>query len=253
MVDTHAHLYSDKLKADLDKVLENAFSEGLTKIFMPNVDSESIEAMLALEERLPQHCFAMMGLHPCSVNQDFEKELAIVENWLQKRKFVAVGEMGIDLYWDKTYFEQQKETFRIQTQWAKKYELPIIVHTRNSMSETLELLEKLHDEKLKGIVHCFSGNLEDAKRIINLGMYLGIGGVATYKNGGLDQVLPHISLDSIVLETDCPYLAPIPHRGKRNEPAFIKFVAEKVATFMQKPLDEVIEKTSENAKKIFKV
>jgi TatD DNase family protein len=253
MVDTHAHLYSDKLKADIEKVLENAFSEGLTKIFMPNVDSESIEAMLALEERLPQQCFSMMGLHPCSVNQDFEKELAIVENWLQKRKFVAVGEMGIDLYWDKTYFEQQKEAFRIQTQWAKQYELPIIVHTRNSMSETLALLEELHDEKLKGIVHCFSGNLEDAKRIINLGMYLGIGGVATYKNGGLDQVLPYISLDSIVLETDCPYLAPIPHRGKRNEPVFIKFVAEKVATFMQKPLDEVIEKTSENAKKIFKV
>ncbi|GAB4330999.1 MAG: TatD family hydrolase [Flammeovirgaceae bacterium] len=253
MVDTHAHLYSDKLKADLDKVLENAFSEGLTKIFMPNVDSESIEAMLALEQRLPNQCFAMMGLHPCSVNQDFEKELAIVEEWLQKRKFVAVGEMGIDLYWDKTFFEQQKEAFRIQTQWAKKYDLPIVVHTRNSMAETLDLLEELHDEKLKGIVHCFSGNLDDAKRIINLGMYLGIGGVATYKNGGLERVLPNISLDSIVLETDCPYLAPVPHRGKRNEPAYIKFVAEKVATFVEKPLDEVIQKTSENAKKIFGV
>lgn len=253
MIDTHAHLYSDKLKADFDNVIESAFSVGITKIFMPNVDSRSIEAMLSVEERFPQYCFAMMGLHPCSVDKEVARELCIVEDWLAKRKFIAVGEIGIDLYWDKTFFEQQKEAFRLQTQWAKKYNLPIVVHTRNAMTETIALLEELHDEKLKGVVHCFTGNLQEAKRIIQLGMYLGIGGVVTYKNGGLEQVLPHVSLENIVLETDCPYLAPVPYRGKRNEPSYLRFVAEKVSVLMNTSVENVVRQTSQNACALFGV
>ena len=251
MIDTHAHIYSDKFKSDLDEMLKRTFQAGVHKIFMPNIDSNSIERMLAIEAQHPKSCFAMMGLHPCSVNENYEEELKIVEEWLEKREFVAIGEMGLDLYWDKTYFEQQKEAFRIQAGWAKKYHKPLVIHTRNSMAETIELLEELADDNLFGVVHCFTGNLEDAKRIIDLGFVLGIGGVATFKNGGLDKVLPDVDLKHLVLETDSPYLAPKPHRGKRNETSYIPIIAERIAELKNISVEEVSKQTDQNALKLF--
>jgi len=251
MIDTHAHIYSAKLAPDFEEMLDRTFQAGVEKIFMPNIDAASIVPMLEIEANYPDKCYAMMGLHPCHVGEDFEAQLSLVESWLKKRDFVAIGEMGLDLYWDKTYFEQQKEAFRIQANWAKEYNKPLIIHTRDSMAETIELLEELADERLFGIVHCFTGNLDDAKRIIDLNFHLGIGGVATFKNGGLDQVLPHIGLDRLVLETDSPYLAPKPHRGKRNEPSYIPIIAQKVAELTETSLEEVSAVTDKNALKLF--
>ncbi len=253
MIDTHAHIYVDKFNADRDEMLERAFSQGVSHIFMPNIDEASIESMLQLAERYPTQCFPMMGLHPCSVANNFTKDLYWVEEWLAKRPFVAVGEMGLDLYWDKTYFEQQKEAFRIQAQFAKQYDLPIVVHTRESMQETIELLEELQDGSLKGIVHCFTGTVADAARIVELGFYLGIGGVATFKKGGLDTVIPHINTKRMVLETDSPYLAPTPHRGKRNEPAYVNLVANKVAEYLSTDVETVERITDANALTIYSV
>jgi TatD DNase family protein len=251
-IDTHAHVYSDELKKDLDDVLNRARGSGIGKMFMPNIDHTSIDAMLEVEARSPD-CYSMMGLHPCSVRKDFEKELYLVEQWLSKRKFIAVGEMGTDLYWDKTFWEQQKEAFVIQVNWAKKYGLPIVIHCRESIDETIELLAPLLDKNLTGIFHCFSGNAEQAKKIVDVGFYLGIGGVATFKNGGLDSVLPTVPLDRIVLETDSPYLAPVPYRGKRNEPSYIPLIADKVAGIMKVTVDELKTATTQNALEIFKL
>lgn len=251
MTDSHAHIYSDKFKNDIDNILAKAFEQNVNKIYMPNIDHASIDGMMELEEKYKNQCFSMMGLHPCSVNKDFEKELYIVEEWLHKRPFTAVGEMGIDLYWDKTYFEQQKEAFRIQANWAKKLKLPIVIHTRNSMAETIELMEEIHDENLTGVVHCFTGNVDDANRIIALGFKLGIGGVATFKNGGLDTVLPHIDLEHLLLETDSPYLSPKPHRGKRNEPSYIPIIAQRIADLKEVDVSEVEKVTDANAAAFF--
>jgi TatD DNase family protein len=248
--DTHAHIYAKEFAADRQDMLARAEEQGVTKIYMPNVDHASIDGMMELESR-HAGCIAMMGLHPCSVKKDFERELYIVEEWLAKRKFAAVGEIGTDLYWDKSFFEQQKEAFTIQVNWAKKYNLPIVIHCRESIDETIALVEQLHDGKLKGIFHCFGGTVEQAKKIIALGFYLGIGGVATFKKGGLDTVLPEIDLAHLVLETDSPYLAPTPHRGKRNEPSYIPIIAEKIATFKKTGLVEIREATTSNALKLF--
>jgi len=219
---------------------------------MPNVDHQSIDGMLELESRFPNQCTAMMGLHPCSVKKDFERELYIVEDWLSKRKFSAVGEIGTDLYWDKTFWDQQQEAFLIQVKWAKQYDLPIIIHCRESIDETIALVENQQDGKLTGIFHCFSGNAEQAARIIKLGFYLGIGGVATFKNGGLDKVLPEIDLAHLVLETDSPYLAPVPHRGKRNEPAYIPLVAKRISEIKNCSIEDIQKSTTQNALKLFK-
>ena len=251
MIDTHAHIYSNKFNTDRAEMLQKTFELGVHKIFMPNIDRESIDGMLALEKAYPNQCYAMMGLHPCSVKENFEEELAIVEEWLAKREFVAVGEMGLDLYWDTTFFEQQKEAFRIQAGWAKQYHKPLVIHTRNSMTETIELLKELKDDNLFGIVHCFGGTLEEAQEIIDLGFLLGIGGVATFKNGGLDKVLPHVSLDHLVLETDSPYLAPKPYRGKRNEPSYIPIIAQRIAELQDVSVEKVAEVTDYNALKVF--
>ncbi|MCV9386796.1 TatD family hydrolase [Reichenbachiella ulvae] len=251
MIETHAHIYSDKFKSDIDEVISRAQDDGVERIYMPNIDSESIDAMLELEHRYPGYCIPMMGLHPCSVKKDFEKELYIVEEWLSKREFVAVGEMGTDLYWDKTLFEEQKEAFKIQSDLAIKYGLPIIIHCRESMEETIDLLTTYKDSDLYGIVHCFSGNEDQARRIIDLGFKLGLGGVATFKNGGLEPVMQNIDLSHFVLETDSPYLAPVPHRGKRNEPAFIRMVAQKIADERNIDIAEVVESTTSTALQIF--
>jgi TatD DNase family protein len=190
-------------------------------------------------------------LHPCSVKKDFEKELYVVENWLGKRRFSAVGEMGTDLYWDKTFWEQQKEAFKIQVQWAKNFKLPLVIHCRESIDHTIELLQPFADGKLTGIFHCFSGSAEQATKIIDMNFYLGIGGVVTFKKGGLDQVLPDIDLNRIVLETDSPYLAPVPHRGKRNEPAYLSQIAQKVCELKKIDLNQLMEVTERNVNKIF--
>jgi TatD DNase family protein len=218
---------------------------------MPNVDHTSIDKMLEVEYRWPKQTHPMMGLHPCSVKKDFERELYIVENWLSQRNFAAVGEVGTDLYWDKSFWGQQVEALNIQVGWAKRYQLPIVLHCRESLDETIEIIEKLQDGNLRGIFHCFSGTAEQATKIAKLGFFVGIGGVVTFKNGGLDKVLPEINLDHVVLETDSPYLAPVPHRGKRNEPAYINLVASKLAEIVKRPAEEIKEITTRNALSLF--
>ena len=250
-IDTHAHIYDKGFKTELAEIIETCRDEGMQRIYMPNVDHASIDAMLEVEAKFPE-CIATMGLHPCSVRKDFERELYIVEEWLNKRSFAAVGEIGMDLYWDKTFVSQQQEAFRIQTGWAKSKKIPIIIHCRDAFKETLELVEELKDENLRGVFHCFTGDLEEAKKAIELGFYLGIGGVATFKNGGLDKVLPHIELEHLVLETDSPYLAPVPYRGKRNSPAYIPLIAERVAELTEKSIEEVYAVTTANAQELYK-
>lgn len=251
LTDTHAHIYAADFKTDQEAVIRKATEEGVTKILMPNIDHTSIEAMLETEAAHPETCLPMMGLHPCSVKKDFQQELYRVEDWLNKRKFIGIGETGIDLYWDKTFLAQQQEALQIQVEWAVKFRLPLILHTRDSFSETCEIIARNQQPDLTGIFHCFSGTAAEAAKAIDLNFYLGIGGVATFKNGGLDKVLPDIPLDRIVLETDCPYLAPVPYRGKRNEPAYLKLIAEKVAQLKNVSLAELTEATTANARKLF--
>jgi TatD DNase family protein len=250
-IDTHAHIYLDEFKEDRADMLRRAEEAGVQKIYMPNVDHTSIDAMLDLESRNKQ-CVAMMGLHPCYVKKDFERELYQVEEWLSKRKFAAVGEIGTDLYWDKTFWDHQVECFKIQVGWAKKYRLPVVIHCRESIDETISLVEELKDENLRGVFHCFSGNLAQAKKVIELGFLLGIGGVATFKKGGLDTVLPDVELHHLLLETDSPYLAPVPHRGKRNEPSYIPLVATRVAALKNITVDEVQSSTTKSANDLFR-
>lgn len=250
-VDTHAHIYADEFDADRPEVLKQCADENVEQIFMPNVDHTSIDRMFEVESRW-RGCHAMMGLHPCSVKKDFQRELYIVEDWLSKRKFAAVGEIGTDLYWDKTFWGHQCEAFEIQLTWAKQFGLPVVIHCRESIDETINLVAKHRDEKLTGIFHCFTGNAEQAKKIIELNFHLGIGGVSTFKNGGLDVVLPEVPLDRIVLETDSPYLAPVPHRGKRNSPAYIPLIAKRVADLKGIPIEELQEQTTANARRIFR-
>jgi TatD DNase family protein len=250
-IDTHAHIYLSDFSDDREDILSRADEQKVSRIYMPNVDHTSIDGMMELEYRYKDRCIAMMGLHPCYIKKDFQRELYLVEEWLSKRKFAAVGEIGTDLYWDKTFWEQQKEAFTIQIGWAKKHKLPVVIHCRESIDETIQIVSALKDENLTGVFHCFSGNAEQAKRIIELGFYLGIGGVATFKKGGLDLVLPEISLDHLVLETDSPYLAPVPHRGKRNEPAYIPLIAQRISDIKDVLLDEVQRLTTANAGKLF--
>jgi TatD DNase family protein len=251
-IETHAHIYSTKFDSDRDQVIQDIRDAGIERVYMPNVDVETIEAMLTCEEKYPGLCIPMMGLHPCDVKEDFQKQLAIMEDWLNKRQFAAVGEIGLDLYWDKTYFEQQKEALKIQINWAKERDLPIVLHCRDSMDETIAIVKEEHDGKLKGIFHCFTGNVDQAKQIIDMGFLLGIGGVATFKNGGLDQVIPEISIEHLVLETDAPYLAPVPFRGKRNSPAYLPIIAEKIGDYLQISKEEVAMKTKQNALNLFR-
>lgn len=247
MIETHAHIYYDPFDDDQEEMINRAKEVGIKKVFLPNVDSSSIDRMLALEAKYPDYCVAMMGLHPCSVKENVEEELSLVTSWMEKRDFVAVGEIGLDLYWDKTFYEQQKHAFQYQIDLAKKYKKPIIIHSRNSNEEAIEILYQNADANLKGIFHCFSGTTEQAKRVTDLGMYIGIGGVVTFKNGGLNKVVPDIDLKHIVLETDSPYLTPVPFRGKRNEPSYLTYIAEKIAELKGVSVQEVNEVTTQNA------
>jgi len=251
IVDTHTHLYAEEFDADREALISKAIANGITKFYLPNIDSTSIDSMLALEKKFPENCFSMMGLHPCSVNATVDAELKIVQEWLQKRKFCAVGEIGIDLYWDKTFFEEQKKAFRTQIEWALQYNYPISIHCREAFDPIYEILKEFN-KRPKAIFHCFTGTIEQAEKILALGNFkLGIGGVVTFKNAGLDKVVEAIDLEHLVLETDAPYLAPIPFRGKRNEPSHILEIAKKVAALKQVNLEEVAKISTNNASFIF--
>lgn len=251
LIDTHCHLYGEEFLPDLDAVIERARVEGVQKFYLPGIDSSAIDAMLNLEERFPNRCIAMMGLHPCYVKENYKQELAIVEQWLAKRKFAAVGEIGLDFYWDKTFATEQYEAFRIQMEWAIAYNSPIVIHTRNAMQETINLVKEYVPKGIRGIFHCFSGSYESAQEIINAGFYLGIGGVLTYKNAVLAEVLQKIDLKHLVLETDAPYLTPVPFRGKRNESSYLKYVVTKLSEAKNVSVEEVAAITTANAEKIF--
>lgn len=252
-IETHAHIYAKEFNEDIGDVIERAQERKISKIYMPNIDHSSIDGMMELEEKYKGTCISMMGLHPCSVKKNFEKELYLIEEWLGKRKFAAIGETGIDLYWDKTFLSQQEEAFKIQIELAIKYKIPIIIHCRNSFEESISLIEKYQNENLTGIFHCFTGSLEEAERVLKAGFLLGIGGVVTFKNSGLDKVIKEVDLNKVVLETDSPYLAPVPYRGKRNEPSYIELVAEKLAREKRLELDEIAGITTKNALKLFAV
>jgi len=250
-IDTHAHLYSSHIKENIEGIMKNAIDNGIDTIIMPAIDSSTLEAMLELEANYPKNCMAMMGLHPCSVKENVKEELAIMEAQLQKRKFIAIGEIGLDYYWDKTFATKQMDAFQIQMQWALDTKLPIAIHTRNAMGETIEAVKPFAKKGLRGIFHCFSGSRESAEQIIAMGFHLGLGGVLTYKNAGVAEAIKEIPMEWLVLETDAPYLSPVPYRGKTNEPSYMIQVAMKLAEIKNLPLHEVAEITTNNAMGVF--
>jgi len=251
LIDTHCHIYSSEFDPDRQAMLGRADYEGITKMLMPAIDVSTHVQMLNLENEFPGKCLSMMGLHPCSVKEKYMDELAVVVEHFEKRPFVAVGETGLDFYWDLSYTKQQYEVFQKQIELAIHYDIPVVIHSRNSINECIELVEKNQNGKLKGVFHCFSGSTEQASKIIDLNFYLGIGGVLTFKKSGLDGVVDQLTLDNIVLETDAPYLAPVPFRGKRNECSYLKYVAEKLAEIKKVTVEEIAEKTTTNTKQLF--
>ncbi|MDF2187308.1 TatD family hydrolase [Paraflavitalea sp. CAU 1676] len=251
IIDTHCHLYGNSFLSDIDAVIARAETEGVEKFYLPAIDSETHQAMIDLETRFPGKCIAMMGLHPCSVQEDYQKELAIVEEWLAKRPFTAVGEIGLDYYWDRSWDAQQAEAFHRQIELALHYKLPIVIHSRESMEECIAIVREHQKGALGGIFHCFTGTADQAQRIIDAGLYLGIGGVLTYKKSPLPEALAGIPLEAMVLETDAPYLPPVPFRGKRNESSYLKYIIEKLAEVKGVSKEEVAKITTANAQKIF--
>lgn len=251
IIDSHAHIYLPEFEGEFGTVLQRARDASVMKILMPAIDSNTHDIMLQKEEESAGFCAAMMGLHPCSVRGNYEEELKIAAIYFSQRKFVAVGETGLDFYWDKTYTKQQYDVFHRQIEWALQYDIPVVIHSRNSIDECIQSVSAHQKGKLKGVFHCFSGNAKQAGQIIDLGFYLGIGGVVTFKNAGLDKELTVSFIDNIVLETDSPYLAPAPFRGKRNEPAHIKYVVEKLAEVFNMKAEEVVMRTTANTKKLF--
>ena len=251
IVETHAHIYAKEFDEDREASLDRAKANDVEKVLMPNINSTSIDFMLEVEQENPEYCLPMMGLHPCYVKKGFEKELYIVEDWLSKREFVAIGEIGMDLHWDTEFKAEQEEAFKIQVDWAKKYKLPIAIHARKSNQELIEILREVGTDDLNGVFHCFSGTVEEGKEIKEMGFHLGIGGVVTFKNAGMDKVVKELGFEKMVVETDCPYLAPVPHRGKRNEIAFITQVTGKLSDIFDLPESEVISETTSNAEKLF--
>jgi len=251
LVDTHSHIYLPEFDTDRGAMLERAENESVKRIYLPAIDSSTHELMLNLEKDYPGKCFPMMGLHPCSVKENFREELEIAKAHLARRAFIAIGEIGLDFYWDLTHTREQEQAFHEQVEWALAADLPIVIHSRNSIDECIQVVQHHQKGKLKGVFHCFSGNEGQARQIIDLGFYLGIGGVVTFKNSGLDIVMSGISLEHVILETDAPYLAPVPFRGKRNEPSYIKFVVEKLAEIKKISKEEVAEITTLHSEKLF--
>ncbi|HTF81291.1 MAG TPA: TatD family hydrolase [Cytophagales bacterium] len=252
-IDSHAHIYQSELKATLEDVLFRSHSNNVSKVVMPNVDSSSIEDMLDCEARFPGVCYATIGLHPCYVKENYRDELNIVRGWLDKRDFCAIGEIGIDLYHDTTFAEAQEESFIQQVEWALEKDLPVIIHTRSAFYEAVRILKKLRHQQFKGVFHCFGGSIQDAETVIKMGFKLGIGGTVTYKNSGLNEVLKEIDLSHLLVETDAPYLTPVPYRGKPNEPSYIPLVAQKIAEIKNITVDEVAKATTRNAKDLFRI
>ena len=252
-IDTHTHLFASEFDNDIDIVIKNALDNGISKMLLPNIDSTTTTKMLQLCDRYPNTCYPMIGLHPCSIKKDnLEKEISHVEQMLSQNKFIAVGEIGLDLYWDKSTLDLQKIAFESQIELAKKYQLPIVIHVRDSFDKAIEIVERLNDYNLSGVFHCFTGNLEEAQRIINLNnFYLGIGGVVTFKNGGINKIINQVSLDRIILETDSPYLSPTPFRGTRNESKYLLNIAHKMAELYNIDIEDIAKKTTKNAIDLF--
>lgn len=251
LIDTHIHLYAEEFEEDRRLVIDNALTAGVAHLMLPNIDSTSIEGMMSLARQYPDVCYPMMGLHPCYVKENYKQELKIVEKKLLSGEFYGVGEIGMDKYWDLSFIIEQEKALRIQLEFADQLQLPVALHTRNCTGDVLAIIESMQLKNLTGIFHCFGGTKEEAQRVIDLGLYLGIGGVVTFKNGGLDQILPNIDLKHLVLETDGPYLAPVPFRGKRNQPAYLKHIAEKISAIKKCSLQEVADITSMNARNLF--
>ena len=251
ITDTHCHLYLEAFEEDLDEVMARASAQGVSRFFIPAIDSGYTQSMLNLKQTYPDRVFLMAGLHPTHVKENYTEELEHVKTLLSKGDYCAVGEIGIDLYWDRTFFREQQEAFRTQIRWAKTYGMPIVIHCRESFDEIFEILEEEKGDGLRGIFHCFTGTLEQAQKAIGYNMKLGIGGVVTFKNGKIDQFIEQIDLEHIVLETDSPYLAPVPYRGKRNESSYLREVLEKLAELYRKPKEEIARITTENSKVVF--
>ena len=251
MIDTHTHLYSTEFNEDIDQVIVRALEKGINKFYLPAISSQENEALLSLEKRYPENIFAMTGLHPCSVKEDYKYELELIRNQLKERSFAGIGETGLDFYWDTSFKNEQYESLHQHIEWAIEYKRPLILHTRNAMDETINEIKKYKQPALKGIFHCFGGTLEQAQQIIDLDFILGIGGVVTYKKTDLPTVLNSIDIQHLVLETDAPYLSPVPYRGKRNEPAYMVHVAQKLAEIKGMSFEEVDKITTENVGRIF--
>jgi TatD DNase family protein len=253
IIDTHSHIYLEELAVDVKQIMERAESEGVRMVLMPAIDSQHHKHMQSLEASYPAFCRSMMGLHPCSVKENWKEELSIASGLLANNKFIAIGEIGLDFYWDLNFSDQQYEAFRLQLGWALQYNLPVSIHSRNATDECIEVVSQQQNGNLTGVFHCFSGNTEQAKKIMDLGLYLGIGGVITFKNSGLDKVIREVGLEHVVLETDAPYLAPVPFRGKRNEPSYLNYVVNKLAEVTGLSREMVSEITTRNAKEIFSI
>lgn len=251
LIDTHSHIYAEDFNHDIDEVMQRAYDNDVKKIILPNIDSASIKRLLDLSDAYPHLCYPLMGLHPTSVSEDYKEELEAVEYWLGKRKFYGIGEIGIDLYWEHKFIKEQQQAFRHQIKLAKSANLPIVIHVRNSFDDVHAIVKEEQDGNLKGIFHCFNGNQEEAHKVTDLGFYLGIGGVVTFKNSKLDQVIKSVDVKNLVIETDSPYLSPAPKRGRRNESAYLAFVAKKIADVYDISVEEVAEITSANARQLF--
>ncbi|MFW5886240.1 MAG: TatD family hydrolase [Bacteroidota bacterium] len=250
-IDTHAHLFLEQFDNDREQVVKNAIKQGVGKIILPNVDLSTMEPMLELSKKFPKVCYPAAGIHPTSVKENYLEKIEKIKQWIKKEEFIAIGEIGLDLYWDKNYLEQQKKGFKLQLEMAKENQLPVIIHTRESFDETINILSESADPSLMGVFHSFTGNLIQAKQIMEYGFMIGINGIVTFKNAGLDKVVKEIDLDYLLLETDSPYLAPVPKRGKRNESSYLISIAEKIASLKNITMDELAEITTRNARKLF--
>ncbi len=253
LIDTHSHIYSTDFIHDLDEVVQRAYSNDVRKIILPNIDSSSVKNLLDLADTYPHICFPLMGLHPTSVTQDYQEELQLVEYWLKKRKFYGIGEIGIDLYWDKSFLEEQTHAFRFQLELARQYKLPVVVHVRDSFDEVYQVLTEVKDDNLTGVFHSFSGTIDQANRVTDLGFKIGVGGVVTFKKSGMDQIISQIDPSHLILETDSPYLTPVPFRGKRNESSYLVYIAQKIADLHHMAVGDIAKITTENARKLFEI
>lgn len=251
LIDTHAHIYLKEFEENISNIILTSQLQGIEYILMPNIDINTVSSMLSLESRY-KTCHSMIGLHPCSVDNNYVYQLSVLYQYLVDNSgFVGIGEIGLDTYWDKTHYKEQIEAFEKQIMWALDFDLPIVIHSRDTLDETIDIVSKHQNGQLKGVFHCFNGSVEQGKRIVDIGFYMGIGGVVTFKNAGVDQSVAKLPLDNMVLETDAPYLAPVPFRGKRNEPAYLKYIALRLAEIMELSIEDIEEATTKNAKMLF--